>query len=136
LGASVPGSRIQVGKFAHQFAGLIDARLGLSRPCFRSSPQPLDLRVNQVLQGLLPLRLGMEEFLFLLQKGAVIPVHAQQPVGIYPVEFCHIRHHILEKVAVMAYHHAGKRRLLEKIFKPLDSGEVQMIGGLIEQQDV
>ncbi len=36
----------------------------------------------------------------------------------------------------MADHHAGKRRVLQKRLQPLDSGKIQMVGGLVEQQDV
>ena len=36
----------------------------------------------------------------------------------------------------MADHYAGERRVRKKCFDPLDAGEVQMIGWLVEQQNV
>jgi hypothetical protein len=35
----------------------------------------------------------------------------------------------------VADHHAGERRVLQKRFQPLNSGKVQVIGGLVEQQN-
>ena len=130
------GSGIQAGKFAHQFAGFIDAGFGFSCPRFCSSPKPLNFGVNQVFQSFLTFRLSVEEFFFLLQELAVAPVHSQQTFGVHAVKFGHVGGNIFEKVAVMAYDHAGKRRLLQQIFEPFNSGEVQMIRRLIEQQDI
>ncbi len=63
-------------------------------------------------------------------------MHSQQTIGVYPVEFRHISCNIFEKVAVVAYDHAGKLRLPQQIFKPLNSSEVQMIRRLIKQQNI
>ena len=82
------------GKFADQFAGLVDAGLGFSSTRFCSPSEPLDLGVNQVFQSFLTLRLSMEEFFFLFQERAVVPVHAQQTVGITrdSVPPCRLQH--------------------------------------------
>ena len=66
-----PGSRpvIQIGEFFHQLSGLADACFGFSRPRLRTPPQPFDLRMHQVFQRFLPLRLRVQELLFLLQRN-------------------------------------------------------------------
>src|SRR5258708_12652810 len=83
--------------------------------------------MNQIFQSFLALRLGMEEFFFLLQKRAVIPANPQQPIGIYAAEFRHLSGHILEKIAVMAYHYAGKGCFVQQSFEPLNSAETPSI---------
>ena len=89
--------------------------------------------MDQIFQGFLALRLGMEEFFFLLQKRAVIAANAQQAIGIYAAEFRHFSSHILQEIAVVTYNHAGERCFFQQTFKPLNSSDVQVIGGLIEQ---
>ena len=75
----------------------------------------------------------MEEFFFLFQEGAVIPADPQQPVGIYTAEFRHLGRHILQEIAIVTYYDTGKGCCIQQSFQPLNSGEVQMIRGLIEQ---
>jgi len=77
-----PRPVVQIGEFFHQFAGLPDARLRLSRPRLRPPPQPFDLRMNQVFQRFLPLGLRVQKLLFLLQKNAVTPSHAKDSIRI------------------------------------------------------
>ncbi len=62
--------------------------------------------MNQVFQRLLTLRLGVKKFFLLLEEGAVVPMHAEQPVGINPIEFGHLGCDILQEVAVVTYDRA------------------------------
>src|ERR1041384_7486998 len=102
--------------------------------------------MNQILQSLLPLSLGMKKFFLLFQERAVTSLaggslaagslHAQQPLGIYSAEFRDFGGHVLQKIAVMAYDNTGKCRLVKQSFKPVDSSQIQMVGRFIQQQDV
>ena len=92
--------------------------------------------MNQIFQCFLTLRLGMEEFFFLLKKCAVIPADPQQPVGIYTAEFRHLGRHILQKIAIVTYDYGGEGCSFQQSFKPFDSGEVEVIRRLIEQQNI
>jgi hypothetical protein len=78
----------------------------------------------------------VQEFFFLLQKGAVVAVDAERAIGINAIELDHVGGDILQKVAVVAHDDAGEGGLLQQIFEPGDSEEIEMIGGLVEQKDV
>ena len=91
---------------------------------------------TRFVERVLPLSLRVEVFLLRLQKRAVVSAHAQKTVGVDAVEFDHVVGHIFEKIAIVADHDARERRVLQECFEPLDAREVQMIGRLVEQQDV
>ena len=136
MGAGAASSRIQVGQFTHQFAGFADAGFGFSCPRFRAAAKPLDFSVNEILQRFLALRLCVQKLFFFLQKVDVAAVDAQRALGVNAIEFDHVGGDILEKVAVVADDDAGKCRRFEQLLEPGDSGKIQMIGWLVEQQDV
>src|SRR3981081_4006998 len=92
--------------------------------------------MNQVFERFLSLRLSMQEFFLLLQERAVVSMHAEDSVGIYTIEFGHLGRNIFEKVAVMTHDHTCEWRFIEHCLEPLDSGEIQMVGRFIEQQDI
>ena len=119
-----------------QFVRPIDSGLGLGGARFRSAAQPLDFRAHPVGKGILPLGLGFEKGFFLLQKRAVVPVDAQQPIRIGAVQLHRFRAHVFQKVPVVADHDAGERCGIEQAFQPLDAAQIQMIGGLIQQQNI
>ena len=129
-------ARVQIREFAHEFVGLVNARFRFRGTGFRSASEPLDFRVHAVLQRFLSLFLGVQKFFFLHQKLTVISVHAQNAVRIHGAQFGHFCGHIFQKVPVMADDHARKAASLDFLFEPLDAGEVQMIGRLIEQQNI
>jgi len=61
---------------------------------------------------------------------------AERAVGINAVEFDHVGGDIFQKVAVVAHDYAGEGRCLEQIFEPGDSQQIEMVGGLVEQEDI
>ena len=91
----------------------VDARLRFRRARFRPAPQPLNFCVNAILQRLLPLRLRVQEFFLLDQERAVIPMYAQNAIGVSAIELGHLRGHIFQKIAIMADGDAGKRCTLQ-----------------------
>ena len=92
--------------------------------------------MNQIFQRFLPLRLRVQEFFFLLQENTVAALHPQQSVGIYAAEFRHLGGDILQKIAIMADDHTGKASLLQQLFQPLDSRQIQMVCRFIEQKNI
>ncbi len=134
--SAAAGARVQVGEFFHQLAGLVDACLRLSSSRLGPAAQPFDLRMNQILQGLLPLRLRVQEFFFLLEEGAVASLHPQQTVGIDAAEFRHLGGNVFQKVAIVTDDHAREAGLLQHLFEPLDARKVEMIRGFVEQKNV
>ena len=115
---------------------LVNARLRLGGARFRPTAQPFQLRMHAVLQRLLPFFLRVQVQLLGLQERAVIPFHAERAIFVSAVQFHHFVRDVLQEITIVADHHARKRRVPQNGFKPLNPGKVQMIGGLIEKQDV
>ncbi len=103
---------------------------------FGPAAQPLDFRVHAVFERFLTLALRVEIFLLRFEERAVISVDAQKAVLIHARQLDHLGGDIFEEIAVVADHDAGEGRVLQKSFEPVDPREVQMIGGLVEQQNV
>ena len=80
------------------------------------------------------LRVEMRFFGF--EKCAVVPFHAQNAVGVDAIQFDHIGGDVFEKIAIVADDDARERRVEKKRFEPDDSGEIEVIGGLVEQKNV
>ena len=77
------------------------------------------------------------EILFLgFQELAVVSIDAQESVFIGAVELDHVISDILEKVAVVADDYAGERSVLQQRLEPFNSGEIEMVGGLVQQQNI
>ena len=72
---------------------------------------------------------------FCLQEGAVIAGDVEHAVGIDAVELGHSGRHVFQEIAIVADDDAGERRGLQQFLQPLDAGQVQMIGGFVEQDD-
>ncbi len=119
-----------------QLMSPIDSGFGLGGACFRSAAQPLDFRAHPVGKGILPLGLGIEEGFFLFQERAVVAVDAQQPIRIGAVQLYRFRADVFQEVSVVADHDAGERCGIEQAFQPLDAAQIQMIGRLIQQQNI
>jgi hypothetical protein len=105
-------------------------------PGLGAAAQPLNLIVDQIFQRFLPLRLRMQKFFLLLQEGAVVSPHSKNAIGIHPAQLRHVCGNILQKIAVVTYDHAGECGLPQQLFKPLDSLQVEMVGGFIQQQNI
>ena len=92
--------------------------------------------MDKILKRFLTLGLRVQEFFFLLQKVDVAAVDAERAIGINPIELDHIGGDILQEVAVVAHDDAGEGSLLKQILEPRDSGKVEVVGGLVEQENV
>ena len=116
-------------------SGLADSRFGFRCARLRASPQPFDFRMNAIGERVLVFPLGVEIRILRFQKTAVVSFDAQQPVGIDAMKFDDFQRDILQQVPIVADDDAGKRRVLQHRFEPLDSRKIEMIGGFIEQQN-
>ena len=135
-GGGGAGSGVQVRELADHFIGGVNARLRFCGSGLWPAAQPFDFRVHAIFERFLPLALRVEIFLFRFEERAVVSADAQKTILIHARKLDHFGRDIFEKVAIVADHHARERRVLQKRFKPVDSREVQMIGRLIEQQNV
>src|SRR5258708_6871853 len=98
--------------------------------------QPFELRVNAVLQRLLPFFLRVQVLFLRFKECAVVSAHAQRAILIGPIEFHHFVCDVLQEITVVADHHARERRVLQNGFEPLNPREVQMVRGLVQQKNV
>ena len=98
--------------------------------------KPRDFVLDEVLQRLLAFALGVEKFFLLFQKRGVAAAGAQEAVRIDAAQFDHLVGDVLEEVAVMADDDGGERCVLQQLLQPCDASEVEMVGRLVEQQNV
>ena len=124
------------GQLAHQPARLLDPPLGLGRPRLGPAVEPFDFPPDPAGQRRLAARLGGQEFLALHQEVAVAAVDAQVPVGVRPAQFHHAVAGVLQEVAVVADEQEGERRVRQQPFQPQDAFDVEVVGRLVEQEDV
>jgi len=82
------------------------------------------------------LGLGVQELTLGFQEAAVAAVDPERAVRVDAIQLDHGGRDVLEKVAVVTDHHAREARLLQHAFEPVDAGEVEMVGGLVQQDDV
>ena len=135
LGRAGAAARRRGGEFFDQPPGRIDARARLAGAGLRSAAQPLDLAAHFGRQRILLLGLRLQKILALLQKLAVVAVHLERALRIHAVDFHHLRGDALEKVAIVRDDQGGARGFNGRL-QPQDAFEIQVIGGLVEQQHV
>ena len=123
-------------QIADHFVSIVDARLRFRRARLRTAPQPINFGVHAIFERLLPVALRVQILLFLLQKRAVVARHAQRPIFVRGIQLHDFVRNILEKIAVVAHHHAGKSAILQHAFEPLNSREIEMVRRLVQQQNV
>ena len=123
-------------KFAHEAAGIVDAGLGFAGASLGAAAQPFDLVADAVGEGLLAVGLGEEELLLLFEEVAVAAFHAKDAVGPGAVDLRHIVDHVVEEVAVVADDDAGEGGVGEELFEPGDAFEIEVVGGLVEEEQV
>ncbi len=128
--------RVEIGEFSDHLLRFVDAGLRLGCACFGAAPQPLNLRANAVLERFLPLRLSVQVFVLLLKEGAVVALHAQQAVRVGPVQFSHVGGDVLQEVPIVTDNHTAEGSVLEQLLEPNDARQVEMVGGLVEQQQI
>jgi len=120
----------------HKVSRLVDAGFRFRGTSLGATTKPLNFDVHAILEGFLPFGLRVQKLFFLDQKLAVVAGYVQNAVGIDAAQLGHFRSNVLEKVAVVAYDHACESTALQFRFEPLDSEQIEVIGGLVEQEHV
>ncbi len=92
--------------------------------------------MHAVFQRLLPFFLRVQVQLLGLQERAVITFHAECAIFVSAIEFHHLVCDVLQKIAVVADHHARELRIPKNGFEPLNPSEIQVVRGLVEQKNV
>ncbi len=110
-----------------------DARLGLRLPRLGARPDPVELAGERALLGLFLLALDLEPLLLLLEPrriaalvgNACAAIELERPFG-----------DVVEEVAVVRDHDHGARIVAQMMLEPCDALGVEMVGRLVEQQDI
>ena len=97
--------------------------------------QPFNFRLHLVAEALLLLALRFEICLLLFEESAEGAFNAKEAVGEDAVELDDLAGSGFKEVAVVADGDGGERRGAEEFFKPFNAGEVEVVGGLVEQHD-
>ncbi len=135
IGAGGAGAGAEIAEFADEFVGAVDARFGFATAGFGASAEPLDFGVDAVFEGFLMAGLGVHPLLFHFEEVGVGAGDAEDSVGIDAGEFGGFAGYVFEEIAVVGDDDAGEVGLGEKLFEPLDSGEVEVVGGLVEEKN-
>jgi hypothetical protein len=70
------------------------------------------------------------------QEVAVAAVGLEEPARVDGAQLEHPRGDVLEEVAVVAHHQAGARLFGENLLQPQDAVDVEVVGGLVQQEHV
>jgi hypothetical protein len=82
------------------------------------------------------LSLGVEELVAPFEELKVVALDLENPFGILAVELGHMGGDVLEEVAVVADEDGGEAGAFEQLFEPLDALEIEVVGGLVEQEEI
>jgi hypothetical protein len=82
------------------------------------TPQPFHLAPHLIGQRFLAAGLRAQKLFLLFQEVAVTSLHPKNALRISAADLGHIVHHVVQKVAVVAHHHAGKGRRAEQLLQP------------------
>ena len=136
LGGRGARAVVQVREFADHRVRLINARFRFGGASFGTAAQPFNFGVYEIFERFLALALRVEVLLLRFQEVAVISTNAEKAVFVGAIKLDHVIGDIFEEVAVVADDYAGERSILQQRFEPFDSGEVEMIGGLVQKKYV
>ncbi len=131
MGAGVHGR-----KLADHGVGAVDAGFGLGGAGLGTAAQPLDLGADLVAQAFLLAALRLQVSLSLFEKTAEVAFHAEQALRIDAVELDDLAGRGFQKIAVVAHGDSRERRGGEQFLKPFNTSQVEMVRGLVEQQDI
>ena len=141
--AAQPRARRDLDLLEVELAGLLglgghllvplQARLALRLPRLRVAAHPLQLLLEDALPLGVLAPLDLEPGLLGLQVGRVV---ALVRVGVAAVELEDPLGHVVEEVPVVGDGQDGARVLREVLLQPLDALRVEVVGGLVEQQQV
>ena len=129
------GARVHLLQLADQVVGGVDARFGFGCSRLGTAPEPLDFGLHLVAQALLLFGLRLQVGLLLLKKPAEVAFDAQQPVGIDAIQLDDRTGSGFQEIAVVADGDGGEGSVAQQLFQPLYAGQVEVVGGLVQQHD-
>ena len=136
LGGRGARAVVQVREFADHRVRFINARFRFGGARFGAAAQPFNFGVYEIFERFLPLALRVEVLFLRFQEVAVISINAEKAVFVGAIKLDHVIGDIFEEVAVVADDYAGEGSVLQQRFEPFDSGEIEMIGGLVQKQNI
>ncbi len=136
MGHAAGGTGFEVGELVDEAAGFIGARARFAGAGLGAAAQPFDLAADFVGERFLAARLGFDEGFLLLEEIAVTAFDADDAAVVDAVDFDHAADYVVEKVAVVGDDDAGEGSLGEQLFEPEDALEIEVVGGLVEEEQV
>ena len=134
LAGGVAGT--QVGEVGHHFLRLLDSAAGFGGAGFGAALEPFDFAAHPAGERGLFATLVLEELLALFEELAVGTVHAEDAAGEGVVELDDAVGGVFEEVAVVGDDEEAETGLREIVFQPFDAVDVEVVGGLVEQEQV
>ena len=131
------GALLELAELGDQPLGLLDARLGLGGARLGPALSHSISRRTRLRERVLVLGLVAQHLVALFQEVAVAaraPGRARRDSARFELQ--HAGGDVLQEIAVVAHHHKGERLALEQLFQPEDALDVEVVRGLVEQQDV
>jgi hypothetical protein len=135
-GGGGAGALVDVGELADEFVGVIDAGLGLGGAGLGASAEPVDFGLDAVAEALLHLGLGFHVELAAFEEFRVGAAYAEHTFGVDTAQLDDLAGYVLEEIAIVGDDDAGESSAAENGFEPLDAFEVEVVGGLVEEEDV
>ena len=137
LGGALLGIALtQIAQLAHHVVGSFDPPLGFGGARLGAALQPFDFAPDPAGQGSFAAGLGGEKLFTLHQKLAVRSVVTQEPIGIRAAQFDGSIGDGFQKSPIVADGQRGQRWIGDDLFQPEYALDIQMIGRLIQQQQV
>ncbi len=129
------GAGVHGLELADHLVGGIDAGFGLGGAGFGAAAEPLDLGADLVAEAFLLAALRFEIGLLFFEEAAEGSFDAEEAVGEDAVELDDLAGGGFKKVAIVADGDGGEGGGAEQLFKPLNTGQVEVVGGLVEEHD-
>ncbi len=121
------------GVLAQQFLVRVQPRLALRLPGARRHPNPFELALERALPFRLGLLLLLEPFLLLLEPRRVVPFPGNAAAAI---ELENPAGDVVEEIPIVRDGDDGARIVLQEPLEPGDRLGVEMVGRLVEQQQI
>ncbi len=125
--------RALVAGLLDEFVIALDARLVLGLPCLGRGADPVLLGSNRLLAGGILARFLGEALVLGRQPACVIALIGDARAAI---ELQNPARHIVEEVAVMGDDEDRARIFAQVVFQPVDGFGVEMVGRLVQQQQI
>ena len=121
------------GLFAQQVLVRVETRLAFGLTGARRHPDPLQLALERALTLVFLAFLELQALLLLVEPRRVVPFPGNTRAA---VELENPAGHIVEEIAIVRHGDDGARVVLEKALEPGDRFGVEVVGRLIEEQQI